>query len=238
MKKWWHHVSIGMNQAAYEMLVFKTASDLNAGGEGGGSGILDRRILVGGTVSMAEKLVASKDWSGVMRSGLRSLLNGDKDAASASNCSTLSNSSLSCCILKSGSTHHPCEKNPILCSAQPQNTKKHHKTSIFSFIVCLSFVFVILSFLPAKNGVLRSNKSFFVEKVRKMFIEKILRIHFHCILCRNFSKNFRFSKFLVNCAPKAPLLRSIGPKMWEHPPHPRGEKLGDDTQKSTTSGLA
>ena len=81
------------------MLVFKMVSDLNGGGEGGGGGILDRRILVGGTVSMAQKSVASKDGSRVIGSGLSSLLNGDKDAASASNWTSLSNSSLSCCIL-------------------------------------------------------------------------------------------------------------------------------------------
>ena len=80
------------------MLVFKTASDLNGGGERGGSGILDRKILVTGTVFMAEKSVTSKDRSGVIRSVLRSLLNQEKDAAVTSNWTSLSNSSLSCCI--------------------------------------------------------------------------------------------------------------------------------------------
>ena len=44
-------------------------------------------------------MVASKDGSIVTRTGLRSLSNGDKDAASDSNWTSSSNSSLSCCIL-------------------------------------------------------------------------------------------------------------------------------------------
>ena len=38
---------------------------------------------------------------------------------------------------------------------------------LLSFIAILSFIFGILSFLLAKNGVFRSNKSFFEEKVQK-----------------------------------------------------------------------
>ena len=56
---------------------------------------------------------------------------------------------------------------------------------------------MILSFLSAKNGVLRSNKSFFVEKIQKIFILKIPQIHFYCILSRNFSKITKFSKLFV-----------------------------------------
>ena len=44
-------------------------------------------------------MVASKDGSIVTRTGLRSLSNGDKDAASDSNWTSSLNSSLSCCIL-------------------------------------------------------------------------------------------------------------------------------------------
>ena len=49
--------------------------------------------------------------------------------------------------------------------------------SILSFIAIISFIFVILSYLLAKNGVLQSNKSSFVEKVQKI-TEKIPQILF------------------------------------------------------------
>ena len=77
-----------------------------------------------------------------------------------------------------------------------------------SFIAILSFIFVILSFLSANNGVLQSNKPFFVEKVQKDFVEKIPQINFCCILIGIFSKIF---KFFVNRAPLAPKSGSTPP---------------------------
>ena len=50
---------------------------------------------------------------------------------------------------------------------------------------------MILSFISAKNGDIRSNKTIFVEKVQKNFIEKIHQIHFYCIFKPQFFKNFQ-----------------------------------------------
>ena len=87
---------------------------------------------------------------------------------------------------------------------------------------------MILCFLSATNSFLQSNKSFFVEKVQKKFIEKIPKFIFFAFLSHNFSKNFKFSKFFVNREPSArgnPLLGPSAPKSGSTP-HPRGKKFG------------
>ena len=94
------------------------------------------------------------------------------------------------------------------------------KTSFFSFIAILSFKFVILRFLSSKNGLIQSNKYIFVEKVQRIFIEKLPQIHFSAFLCDNFSKNFKFSKLFVNRAP----LAHDGPLLWARLPCPPGDR--------------
>lgn len=59
----------------------------------------NNKSIVNAWLSRKSWLVATKDGSIVTRTGLRSLSNGDKDAASDSNWTSSLNSSLSCCIL-------------------------------------------------------------------------------------------------------------------------------------------
>ena len=73
------------------------------------------------------------------------------------------------------------------------------KPKFVSFIVIVSFIFVILSFLSGKNEVLQSNTSNFVEEAQIVWkrSQKLNLLPFK----KNCSKSFVFSKNFVGRAP-------------------------------------